>query len=254
MPPSRPADVAEDELEDRSRADDLAPHGVHRPAHGVHDGADPVGGPSGAYDVRHREELLGGASRDLRDHVGRIAAVVALHQLEDAARVLERHVPAHKAVRAQLILPGRPVVGALGLVESSEEPVLESEALFHDERGIGVQPDVLLVEEPFVEDLVNHPAQDRDVGAGANLEVMIGDGGGAGITGVDRYDPGATLIPGLERPLEPARVILRRVRAHDQHHVGVLMSFQWLVMAPRPNVAAKLATVGLCHIRAWWSM
>ena len=30
-----------------------------------------------------------------------------------------------------------------------------------------------------------------------------------------------------------------------------LMSFQWLVMAPRPNVAAKLATVGLCHMRAW---
>ena len=32
-----------------------------------------------------------------------------------------------------------------------------------------------------------------------------------------------------------------------------LMSFQWLVIAPRPNVAARLATVGLCHIRAWWS-
>ena len=30
-----------------------------------------------------------------------------------------------------------------------------------------------------------------------------------------------------------------------------LMSFQWLVIAPRPNVAARLATVGLCHMRAW---
>ena len=29
-----------------------------------------------------------------------------------------------------------------------------------------------------------------------------------------------------------------------------LMSFQWLVIAPRPNVAARLATVGLCHMRA----
>ena len=28
------------------------------------------------------------------------------------------------------------------------------------------------------------------------------------------------------------------------------MSFQWLVMAPRPKVAAKLATVGECQIRA----
>ena len=33
-----------------------------------------------------------------------------------------------------------------------------------------------------------------------------------------------------------------------------LMSFQWLVIAPRPNVAARLATVGLCHMRAWWSI
>ena len=60
-----------------------------------------------------------------------------------------------------------------------------------------MQPDVLLVEEPFVEDLVNHAAQDRDVRAGSNLQVMIGDGGRAGVTRVDRYDPGATLIPGL---------------------------------------------------------
>jgi hypothetical protein len=28
------------------------------------------------------------------------------------------------------------------------------------------------------------------------------------------------------------------------------MSIQWLVIAPRPKVAAKLATVELCHIRA----
>jgi hypothetical protein len=30
-----------------------------------------------------------------------------------------------------------------------------------------------------------------------------------------------------------------------------LMSFQWLVIAPRPKLAARLATVGLCHILAW---
>ncbi len=219
---SRPADVAEDELEDRRRPDDLAPHGVHRPAHRVHDGADPVGRPRGADDLRHGEELLGGATRDLRDDIGRVPAVVALHQLEDAAGVLERHVPAHEPVGTTLVLPSRPVVSALSLVESREKTVLESETFFNDERGIGVEADVFLVEEPFVEDLVNHPAQDRDVGAGANLKVMIGDGRGARVTGVDCYDLGAALIPGLECPLEPAGVILRRVRAHDQHDVGVL--------------------------------
>ena len=33
-----------------------------------------------------------------------------------------------------------------------------------------------------------------------------------------------------------------------------LMSVQPLVIAPRPNVAARLATVGPCHIRACCSM
>ena len=32
-----------------------------------------------------------------------------------------------------------------------------------------------------------------------------------------------------------------------------LMSTQWLVIAPRPNVGARLATVGPCQTRAWLS-
>lgn len=31
------------------------------------------------------------------------------------------------------------------------------------------------------------------------------------------------------------------------------MSIQWFVIAPRPKVVAKLATVELCHILAWCS-
>jgi len=33
-----------------------------------------------------------------------------------------------------------------------------------------------------------------------------------------------------------------------------LMSIQWLVMAPRPNEVARLATVAECQFRAWCSM
>jgi hypothetical protein len=32
-----------------------------------------------------------------------------------------------------------------------------------------------------------------------------------------------------------------------------LMSTQWLVIAPLPNVGPRLDTVGACHIRAWVS-
>ena len=35
---------------------------------------------------------------------------------------------------------------------------------------------------------------------------------------------------------------------------ALVMSIQWLVIAPRPKEAAKLATVELCHIRAWCSI
>lgn len=31
------------------------------------------------------------------------------------------------------------------------------------------------------------------------------------------------------------------------------MSTQWFVIAPRPNVGARLATVGPCQARAWLS-
>ena len=31
------------------------------------------------------------------------------------------------------------------------------------------------------------------------------------------------------------------------------MSTQWLVIAPRPKLGARLATVGACQMRAWVS-
>jgi hypothetical protein len=34
---------------------------------------------------------------------------------------------------------------------------------------------------------------------------------------------------------------------------ALTMSTQWLIIAPRPKVAARLATVELCQIRAWCS-
>ncbi len=43
---------------------------------------------------------------------------------------------------------------------------------------------------------------------------------------------------------------LSGIAAHHHHHVSVLISTQWLVIAPRPNVGARLATVGPCQTRA----
>ena len=35
--------------------------------------------------------------------------------------------------------------------------------------------------------------------------------------------------------------------------LAFLRSSQWFVIAPRPKVAPRLGTVGLCHKRAWCS-
>ena len=46
---------------------------------------------------------------------------------------------------------------------------------------------------------------------------------------------------------------LQRVAAHHPDEVGVLEVNQWLVIAPRPKLGARLATVGACQMRAWVS-
>ena len=39
---------------------------------------------------------------------------------------------------------------------------------------------------------------------------------------IDDDDLGVAIALGLDRPLESARMVLGRIAAHDQHHVGVL--------------------------------
>ena len=89
---ARPADVAEQELEHRGRADHLDARRVLRPAERVGDRADPLGVPRRSHDLADLEELVLRRPADPLDHVGRVAVHVLLQELEDAARVLERRV------------------------------------------------------------------------------------------------------------------------------------------------------------------
>ena len=59
---------------------------------------------------------------------------------------------------------------------------------------------------------------------------------------------------GFHRPAESRPGELqRRYRPSPSTRLAFLMSTQWLVIAPRPNVGARLATVGPCQTRAWLS-
>ena len=58
--------------------------------------------------------------------------------------------------------------------------------------------------------------------AGADLQEQIGGRSRAREARIDDDHLGVALQLGFHRPLEAARVVLGRVAAHDQHHVGVL--------------------------------
>jgi hypothetical protein len=88
-------------------------------------------------------------------------------------------------------------------------------------RAVGVVLDVLLEPGVVLEDVVDDPAQERDVGPGSDLDVPIGHCAGAGEARIDVDDLGAALL-GLDHPLKADRMLLGHVRAHDQDAVRVL--------------------------------
>ena len=91
-PAARPAHVAEQQLEDRGRADHLHAGVVLGPAERVAEHRRLLAARVLHQQAGDLQELLLGHAADARDHLGRVARVVA-HQLpEDGARVLERLV------------------------------------------------------------------------------------------------------------------------------------------------------------------
>src|SRR5205823_8503075 len=101
-----------------------------------------------------RELVLWNAG-DARHHLGRVARVVLLHQLENGLRILQRLVAlcdrGNRATRRgmrfvvgiarggiDLIAPRGDVVLAGGGIVAAEEPVLERVILLYQEGGVSV--------------------------------------------------------------------------------------------------------------------
>ncbi len=70
--------------------------------------------------------------------------------------------------------------------------------------------------------VVDHSAEEGDVGAGANLQIKIGIGRSPRQPRIDHDGLGIAMDLGFNRPLEAARMVFGWIPAHDQHHVGVL--------------------------------
>src|ERR1700722_3079737 len=122
-----------------------------------------------------------------------------------------------------LIIPGGLVVGSSSGIEPGIESVLRQlETFLNNKRGVGVIDEIILGDAIVFDGIADQPAEESNIGAGANLDKKVGGGGSASETGINGNQFGVAIPLGLHGPLETAGMILRRVAAHDQHHVGVL--------------------------------
>src|SRR5438270_19129 len=133
--------------------------------------------------------------------------------------------PPGRTVHLHPLVHPRPyVVLALLRVPAREEAVEllgVGETRVDDHRRVRVVLDVLAEVQLVLEDVVDDPAEERDVATGADPDVLRGHRARAGEARVDVEDLCAAL-PRLEHPLETDRVVLGHVRAHDHDAVGVL--------------------------------
>src|SRR5262249_31999860 len=108
------------------------------------------------------------------------------------------------------VLPGRVLVVGLLVLPAGEEAVQllgVLEALVDDHRRVRVVHDVIADLAPVLEDVVDDPAEEGDVGAGPDAHVVGRGGARAGVAGVDVDYAGAALTR-LHHPLIADRVAL----------------------------------------------
>src|SRR5918992_2919243 len=208
------------------------------------------------------ESLLRGAA-DLLDHLGCVAGEVALEDLEHAARVLQRHVSrarhtgmhlpalalAGLANDASLAPPDGSVIDRVALVTPARGAVLFAllvpageqtrglgilEVLGNDRGRVGVDLDVLFEVLLVLEDVVDQPPQESDIGARPDRCVDVTHRRGAREARVDMDELGALLFGDHGVP-ETHGVGLRHVGAFDQDAVRVLQILQ-VGGGPAPTV------------------
>ena len=110
-----------------------------------------------------------------------------------------------------------------GGVESGIEPVFgKLEAVFDDEGGVGEIHQIVFGDAVVLNGVMDQPAEEGDIRAGADLQVKVGDGGRPRESRIDHDHLGVAIALGFNRPLESARMVLGWISALDQHHVGVL--------------------------------
>ncbi len=216
--------LPEQQLQHRGRVNELHRVAVVRPPERVHDGAGAIWREGGRNQLGRPEKVLWAAAADRRDHVRRVACVEPLHHLEDRPRMLQRGIDLREASRVELVAPARLVRVGLRLRVPAREQAggfVEGVRLRDEERRVREQPDVLVVVPLARQDVVKQAAEERDVGAGANLDEAIGDGCRPVEAGIHAHELRVTVPPRFHDEPESHRVVFGRVAPHRQNDIRV---------------------------------
>src|SRR5258705_11916386 len=108
--------------------------------------------------------------------------------------MLERGVSLRLPLTIQRVSPARAVVAAFLRIEAAEKTVGEAVTVADDPGGIGVLTHVLLLDTIVLDGVIDHAADESDVGARAQLGEHVCDRAGAIEARIDVEDIGAALL------------------------------------------------------------
>ena len=134
--------------------------------------------------------------------------------------MLERGIAPRLSLPVQRIRPARAVVAALLGIVAGEKTVGKAVVVADDPGGVGVLAHVFLLDAVMLDGIVDHAADEGDVGSRAQFGEHVRYRAGAIETRVDVQDIGAALL-GSRQPIHCDGMVLRRVSAHDQDDIGV---------------------------------
>src|SRR5713101_715942 len=246
---SRPSDVAEKQLKDRSRSNDLRTFRLLRPTQRIANGSCLFRARCRAKRLRNFQKPLAGNPAKPFNQLRRVSRIMPFHNLVYTPWMAERGValaipevgggssailvvtgmrsgaPGRRLATLDTspVKPGASVVAPVLSVPTREDAsqILRIlELLWKNDRSVGVVGHVLAKIFFVFEHVMNEPPEKQDVRSGAHGSPDVCHSGGAAETRIDVNNL-RTALSRFDHPLETDRVILRHVRAHNQNGIRI---------------------------------
>src|SRR5690606_2592076 len=138
-----------------------------------------------------------------------------LHQLENAARMLERHVAYGVAVRTDLVFPRAAVVRPLVFIVAREQTFIEGISFPDEIRRVRVVAYVLGMDFVIGKKVIHNAGQEGDVASGPNGCVVIRNSSRSVEAWIDHHQLGTAMVLCLSYPFKSARVSLCCISTHN---------------------------------------